>query len=74
PDRPEADPKLDLNGDGALSFEEFRQGPAVKNLTEDEQEKRFLRLDRNGDHKISAEDAPPKPQPQEPAPPIVDKL
>lgn len=74
PDRPEADPKLDLNGDGALSFEEFRQGPAVKNLTEDEQEKRFLRLDRNGDHKISAEDTPPKPLPQEPAPPIIEKL
>ena len=74
PNRPEADPKLDLNGDGALSFEEFRQGPAVKNLTEDEQEKRFLLLDRNGDHKISAEDAPPEPLPQEPAPPIMDKL
>lgn len=74
PDRPEADPKLDLNGDAALSFDEFRQGPAVKNLTEDEQEKRFLRLDRNGDHKISAEDTPPKPLPQEPAPPIMDKL
>jgi Ca2+-binding EF-hand superfamily protein len=74
PDRPEADPKLDLNGDAALSFDEFRQGPAVKNLTEDEQEKRFLRLDRNGDHKISAEDTPPKPLPQEPAPPIIEKL
>lgn len=74
PDRSEPGAKLDLNGDAALSFDEFRQGPAVKNLTEDEQEKRFLRLDRNGDHKISAEDTPPKPLPQEPAPPIMDKL
>lgn len=60
--------ELDLNGDGALSFEEFRQGPAVKKLTEDEQEARFLLLDRNGDHKISAEDFPPKPPREEPAP------
>ncbi len=61
--------ELDLNSDGALSFEEFRQGPAVKKLTEDEQEARFLLLDRNGDHKISAEDFPPKPPREEPAPP-----
>jgi Ca2+-binding EF-hand superfamily protein len=54
-------PRLDLNGDGALSFEEFRAGPAVKDLTEDEQEKRFERLDRNGDLKISEKDFPPSP-------------
>jgi len=54
--------KLDANADGALSFEEFRKGPAVKNLTEDEQEARFNLLDRNGDLKISKEDFPP-PQP-----------
>jgi hypothetical protein len=55
--------KLDANGDGALSFEEFRAGPAVKNLTEDEQEERFELLDRNGDQKISPEDFPPPPPP-----------
>jgi Ca2+-binding EF-hand superfamily protein len=71
---PKSDPDhvnrdLDLNGDGALSFGEFRQGPAMKKLTEDEQEARFLMLDRNGDHKISAEDFPPKPPREEPAPP-----
>jgi Ca2+-binding EF-hand superfamily protein len=54
-------PRLDLNGDGALSFEEFRAGPAVKGLTEDEQEERFERLDRNGDLKISSEDSAPPP-------------
>jgi Ca2+-binding EF-hand superfamily protein len=55
--------KLDLDGDGALSFEEFRNGPAVKNLTEDQQEDRFELIDRNGDLKISPEDfsAPPSP-------------
>lgn len=50
--------KLDLNGDGALSFEEFRAGPAVKDLTEDQQEDRFELLDRNRDQKISPEDVP----------------
>jgi Ca2+-binding EF-hand superfamily protein len=53
--------RLDLNGDGALSFEEFRAGPAVKDLTEDEQEERFELLDRNGDLKISEKDFPPSP-------------
>ncbi len=55
--------KLDLDGDGALSFGEFRKDPAVKNLTEDEQEDRFELLDRNGDHKLSAEDFPAPPPP-----------
>jgi len=51
--------KLDLDGDGALTFEEFRLGSAVKALTEDQQEDRFELLDQNGDGKISPEDAPP---------------
>lgn len=55
--------KLDLNGDGALSFEEFRAGNAVKNLTEDEQEDRFQMLDRNGDHQITTEDFQGEPKP-----------
>ena len=58
--------KLDVDGDEALSFEEFRAGPAVKNLTEDEQEKRFQLLDRNGDLKISAEDFPAPQTPTKP--------
>lgn len=60
--------KLDTNGDGALTFEEFRAGNAVKNLTEDEQEDRFELLDRNGDLKISPEDFPPPQPPPAPAP------
>ena len=64
--------KLDLNGDGALSFEEFRAGPAVKDLTEDEQEARFQALDRNGDLKISPEDFPPPPPREGPGPPPPD--
>ena len=55
--------KLDVNGDGSLSFDEFRAGPAMKNLSEDEQEDRFERLDRNGDQKLSPEDFPPPPPP-----------
>jgi EF-hand domain pair/EF hand len=53
--------KLDVNEDGFLSFDEFRVGPAVKNLTEDEQEDRFELLDRNSDQKISPEDFPSPP-------------
>ena len=58
--------KLDVNGDGALSFEEFRAGSGVKSLSEDVQEAWFERLDRNGDLKISAEDFPTPPAPPKP--------
>ena len=61
-----ADPvngRLDLDGDGTLSFAEFRAGPTVKDLTEDEQEDQFERFDRNGDLKISPLDALPPPPP-----------
>lgn len=54
--------KLDVNGDGSLSFSEFREGSSLKDLSEDEQEDRFERLDRNDDQKISPEDfQPPSP-------------
>jgi Ca2+-binding EF-hand superfamily protein len=54
--------QLDTDKDGALSFEEFRVGPAVRHLSEDEQEDRFEALDRNHDLKITAKDfAPPGP-------------
>ncbi len=50
--------KLDTDGDGSLSFEEFRVGPEVRDLSEDEQEDRFQKLDSNGDHKISSGERP----------------
>lgn len=66
--------QLDQNGDGALSFEEFRAGQAVRDLSEDEQEDRFEVMDKNGDQKLTPEDFPPPPRegaPEEgkPAPP-----
>lgn len=63
--------QLDQDGDGALSFEEFRAGPALRLLGEDEQEDRFETLDKNGDQKITSEDFPPAPprgEPERPAP------
>lgn len=50
---------LDKNGDGALSFEEFRQAPFLKDRDEDFQEARFNEMDRNKDLKIDASDFPP---------------
>ncbi len=78
PGGPRMDPRqiirqLDQNGDGALSFEEFRVGPGTKDLTEDEQEDRFEKMDRNHDLKLTAEDFPP-PAPrgdqERPKPPV----
>jgi Ca2+-binding EF-hand superfamily protein len=50
--------KLDQNGDGAVSFEEFRQAGFLKDKSEDEQEDRFEEMDRNKDLKIDAADFP----------------
>jgi Ca2+-binding EF-hand superfamily protein len=58
--------QFDKDGDGALSFEEFRAGPAVKDLTEDEQEDRFEAMDKNHDQKLTPEDFPAPPPPVEP--------
>ncbi len=69
--------QLDNDGDGALSFEEFRVGPMVKDLNEDAQKVRFKEMDRNHDQKISAEDfTPTQPReegkcPKRPEPPTV---
>jgi Ca2+-binding EF-hand superfamily protein len=51
--------QLDLDKDGKLTFEEFRLGSAVRDLTEDEQEDRFEALDKNHDLEITAKDFPP---------------
>lgn len=48
--------QFDKDADGALSFEEFRNMPALKELGEDDQEDHFEAWDRNKDLKISAED------------------
>lgn len=53
---------LDADGDGKLTFAEFRIGPPVKDFTEDEQEDLFEKLDRNHDQRISAEDILPPPR------------
>lgn len=82
PDGPPRDPRqiisqLDTNQDGALSFEEFRVGPGMKNLTEDQQEDRFEEMDKNHDQKLTADDFPPPPPHEEscpvppPAPPAA---
>jgi Ca2+-binding EF-hand superfamily protein len=46
--------QLDKDGDGLLSFEEFRQSPEIRRMGEDEQEERFEALDRDGNLKLDA--------------------
>jgi Ca2+-binding EF-hand superfamily protein len=60
---------LDGNADGAVDFEEFRQAPPQKDLTEDEQEDRFEALDKNGDKKLDPADFPPPPKAGDGPPP-----
>jgi Ca2+-binding EF-hand superfamily protein len=56
--------QFDKDGDSALTFAEFRQSPMVRDLGEDEQEDRFMEMDKNGDLKITRGDfAPPSPPP-----------
>jgi Ca2+-binding EF-hand superfamily protein len=52
---------LDKDGDEALSFEEFRRAPWLKDLGEDEQEEQFEKIDRDGDLLIRKEELPPAP-------------
>lgn len=63
---------LDEDGDGAVSFEEFRKGGRIRDLDEDTQEDRFMALDRNGDLKLTAEDFPPPGRPDEGKPKAGD--
>ena len=86
PDGPRIEPRqiiraLDQDADGALSFEEFRRGPAFKNLTEDQQEERFEAMDKNHDLKLTADEfsppslprrAGPRPSDGPPSPPPGD--
>lgn len=54
---------LDADGDGSVSFEEFRKAPRHAELSEDEQEDRFEALDKNGDKKLDEADFPKPPKP-----------
>lgn len=54
--------QLDKDGNGSVSFDEFRAGPQANRLSEDEQEDRFEAMDRNKDQKLTPEDFPPPPQ------------
>jgi len=63
--------EFDTNGDGALSFEEFRKAPFVKDLTEDAQEAKFNEMDKNKDQKIDMADFPAPPD-HPPGPPMDD--
>ena len=55
----------DKDGDGSLSFEEFRQIPWMKEKGEDEQEDCFEEMDKNKDLKLDAGDfPPPEPKPE----------
>ena len=47
---------LDKNGDGEVSFEEFRSGPRVSQLDEETARKRYRMMDRNGDGKVDRND------------------
>lgn len=62
PDPMELVKSLDANGDGALTFDEFRQASFLKDKDEDEQEDHFEKMDRNGDKKLDGADFP-KPGP-----------
>jgi Ca2+-binding EF-hand superfamily protein len=68
--------RLDANGDGSVSFEEFQKAPFAEKMGEDALEDRFEKLDKNGDKKLSPEDMPPPSEggrppekPERPAPP-----
>jgi Ca2+-binding EF-hand superfamily protein len=57
-DRQKMIESLDKDGDNALSFEEFRQAPWIKERSEDEQEDQFEELDTNDDLVIDKSDKP----------------
>jgi len=58
--------RLDTNGDGAMTFEEFQKAPFAEKIGEDALEARFMKLDRNGDKKITPEEVPGPPEGDKP--------
>ncbi len=63
--------RLDANADGAVTFDEYQKVPFAAKIGEDALEDRFEKLDRNGDKKLTAEDAP-EPGPDRPRSPKQD--
>lgn len=63
--------RLDANADGAVTFDEYQKAPFAAKMGEDALEERFQKLDRNGDKKLTAEDAP-EPGPDRPKKPMQD--
>ena len=51
---------LDEDGDGSVTFDEFQKAPPHRHLSEDQQEDRFERLDRNGDQRLTPDEGRPK--------------
>lgn len=66
--------KLDVDHNGSVSFEEFKKAPFAADWSEDKQEERFQKLDRNKDHKLDEADAPPPGEaaPRRDGPPSSD--
>lgn len=55
--------ELDKDKDGGVSFEEFKNGPMMKRLAPERQQRIFSRLDSNGDGKLTPQDRPQPPGP-----------
>ena len=73
PNGPRMDPRqiirrLDQNGDGALSFDEFRVSWLVKELSEEQRKAVFAALDQNHDQQLTPADFPPPAPRDEPGP------
>jgi Ca2+-binding EF-hand superfamily protein len=63
--------RLDANGDGAVTYEEFQKAPFAEKIGTEALGKRFEKLDRNGDKQLTAEDRPTPPVEVKPEPPVT---
>ena len=63
--------KLDVDGSGGLTYEEFSQGEFFSKIPEERRRKMFERMDTDGSGEITAEDrpkGPPRRRPERPGP------